>query len=891
MDLFEKLSEERKLGQKEGHIPDWYTTHGYQLFKDKYQYQGQTVKESFERIAKAAAKHTDNQEKYTKIFFDLMWKGWLAPSTPVMANMGTDRGCPVSCSGGYVGDSVYKFYESCMETAMLTKNGFGTSGYFGDIRPRGSEISKGGKASGVNPVINSHVQVIRDISQGSTRRGAYAAYLDIDHEDFYEVVSALMAHPDDKNIGWNISDDFINRLESGDKDAVTRYQKAMKAKCLTGKGYFFFVDKVNRVNPPMYEEHGLSVKASNLCVAPETLILTDKGYREIQSLENTQVKVWNGEEFSETVVKRTSNNSKLLRVITQHGQELECTEYHKFYVQNDYHKPAVEVRAKDLKIGDKLIKFSLPVIDGSETLDKAYTNGFFTGDGCEYNGKKIVYLYADKRQLEEFLELNGPNNIQENQDRVVYTNVKGLKRKFFVPHNGYTIKSRLEWFAGLCDADGSVAVNGSNKSLQIGSTNKEFLKEVQLMLQTLGVNSKLNKSKSSGVYKLPLNDGSGLYGDFNCQDLYRLLVSSYDLEQLISLGFSTNRLNLDVEVKPNRDAARFNTVVGIVDEGRESATYCFTEEKRHMGMFNGILTGQCTEITLHSDSDHVFTCVLSSMNATKYDEWKNTDAVFNATIFLDCVAQEFIEMGRNIRGLEKSVRFTERGRALGLGVLGFHTYLQKNNVVFGDFQSMMINRDIFSHLDEESLRASKWMAEHWGEPEWCIGYGVRNTHRLAIAPNTSSALLCGGVSQGIEPIVENVYNQSTAAGEMQRMNPVFLELAQERGKYSKSLIKDIIDNNGSVQHLDWLNDHEKDVFKTAFEIDQMNIIKMASQRQKFIDQAQSINLFFDADEDESYISKVHREAFLDPNIKSLYYMRSKAGIQASKDGECLSCEG
>tara|TARA_R110000850_G_scaffold148827_2_gene271121 strand:- start:3489 stop:4322 length:834 start_codon:yes stop_codon:yes gene_type:complete len=277
------------------------------------------------------------------------------------------------------------------------------------------------------------------------------------------------------------------------------------------------------------------------------------------------------------------------------------------------------------------------------------------------------------------------------------------------------------------------------------------------------------------------------------------------------------------------------------------------------------------------------------MNLSKYDEWKDTDAVFVSTVFLDCVAEEFIQMGKTIPGLENAVRFTEKGRALGLGTLGFHTYLQQKGIAFESFEAHMLNRTIFKGISDEALEASKWMATHFGEPEWCRGYGVRNSHTMAIAPNTSSALVCGGVSQGIEPIVANVYNQLTSAGEINRTNPVFMEFAKGKGKWNEELVKDIIDNDGSVQHLDWLTDDERMVFRTAYEVDQKAIIRLAAARQEYIDQAQSINLFFDADEDEAYISEVHKEAFLNPHIKSLYYMRTKAGVNASKD--CIACEG
>jgi ribonucleoside-diphosphate reductase alpha chain len=305
---------------------------------------------------------------------------------------------------------------------------------------------------------------------------------------------------------------------------------------------------------------------------------------------------------------------------------------------------------------------------------------------------------------------------------------------------------------------------------------------------------------------------------------------------------------------------------------------------------NDILVHNCSEIQLFSDNDHTFSCVLSSMNASMYDEWKDTDAVFNATVFLDCVNQDLIEIGKRTEGMEKVVRFAEKSRALGLGMLGFHTYLQDHLISFESIDAMFKNAEIFKHLHDETLRASQWMATTFGEPEWCKGYGVRNTHRIAIAPNLSSALICGSVSQGIEPIYKNAYVQNTAAGKVDRVNPTLLKIMKEKDVYSEQTIKDIITHNGSVQHVEWLSDDEKTVFKTAFEIDQKQIIRLASARQRYIDQAQSINLFFSADEDEAYISEVHKLAFKDPYIKSLYYIRSENGVVVNKS-ECLSCHG
>jgi len=468
-----------------------------------------------------------------------------------------------NCSGNYIADSVYDFYGAQQEAAVLSKNGFGTSGYLGDIRSRGSKITgvKGG-ASGVLPVFKDFVQMSRDISQGSQRRGAWAGYIEIDHPDFFELVNYISKNPDDANIGWNITDKFIERLDSGDKDAIERFQKAMKLKMITGKGYFEFIDKVNRLNPQVYKDKGLTVKASNLC----------------------------------------------------------------------------------------------------------------------------------------------------------------------------------------------------------------------------------------------------------------------------------------------------------------------------------------SEIQLFSDENYTFSCVLSSMNASLYDEWKNTNAVFNATVFLDCVNQDLIVIGKKTPGMEKIVRFAEASRALGLGLLGFHTYLQDNMISFESMDAYYKNIEIFKHIDEESKKATEWMGINWGVPSWCIGYDIRNTHRMAVAPNLSSALICGSVSQGIEPIYKNAYIQNTSAGKMDRVNPSLLKIMKERDVYTPAVVKDIIKHNGSIQWVDWLSDEEKEVFKTAFEINQKQIIRLASARQRYIDQAQSINLFFSAVETEEYISEVHKLAFHDPWIKSLYYIRSESGVDVNK-GECTSCHG
>lgn len=560
---FEKISTRRKQLQKDGVVPEWYTTQSLIMFERKYAFQGETVKQAFERIAKTLSRHyTVDVDTAQNRFFEIMWKGLLAPSTPVMCNTGTNRGLVVSCAGSYTEDSIYGFYDTNKEIAILSQEGFGTSSYLGDIRARGTKISRGGEADGVVNVLDTYTDTTSKVSQGNNRRGQCASYLPLDHGDFWEVAGYILKNPASANIGWMLSAEVIAKLELGDEELVKRFNRVMYLRCRTGKGYIWKNDTANRLAPQAVRNSGISIKASNLC----------------------------------------------------------------------------------------------------------------------------------------------------------------------------------------------------------------------------------------------------------------------------------------------------------------------------------------NEIALPQDKDHTFTCVLSSLNLSKWDEFED-DTIFWAVAFLDCVVSEMLEQSKDKNGLEKAVRFTEKSRALGLGTLGFHTYLQSKMIPFDGLHAHILNNKIFSELQQQSVAASIKLGTLFGEPEWCVGTGQRNATLNAIAPNMSSANLAGSVSQGIEPIVSNCYNQQSAAGELTRMNPTLIGLMKERGVYSLEVMDDLSKNwSGSVQHVSWLTDDEKRVFKTAYELDQSVIIRMASMRQRFIDQGQSLNLFFSADEDERLIADIHKQALLDPYIKGLYYLRSERGIKAST-GECVACEG
>jgi ribonucleoside-diphosphate reductase alpha chain len=331
------------------------------------------------------------------------------------------------------------------------------------------------------------------------------------------------------------------------------------------------------------------------------------------------------------------------------------------------------------------------------------------------------------------------------------------------------------------------------------------------------------------------------------------------------------------------------------------------------------MTNICSEIVLHTDEQHSFVCCLSSLNLAKYDEWKDTDLVYTSTIFLDGVLEEFIQRAKNLKGFENSVRSAERGRALGLGVLGWHTYLQQKGLPFEGLQAQFETRKIFSQLKIESERASRDLASEYGEPLWCKESGYRNTHLRAVAPTVSNSKLSGNVSSGIEPWAANVFTEQTSKGTFIRKNPELKRVLKKIGFDTKETWDKILADGGSVQDLNFLDEwcfldgklvecnevtdesHKgrcysvKDVFKTFKEINQLDLVRQAGVRQQYIDQAVSLNLAFPAVAEPKWINQIHMEAWKQ-GVKTLYYMRTESVLRGdiaakAMDETCVSCEG
>lgn len=361
------------------------------------------------------------------------------------------------------------------------------------------------------------------------------------------------------------------------------------------------------------------------------------------------------------------------------------------------------------------------------------------------------------------------------------------------------------------------------------------------------------------------------------------------LESLVPQDYvdALTRLGKAVEVKMMRGKGYFTKI----DEMNRHLAQAFKDAGMTVKASN-----LCQETNLAADEDHTFSCVILNWNLDHYREamTKCPHIGFIAHVMQDCNVSVYIEAikkrklegKRDAKALEKILRFTEKFRAVGTGVLGLHTLFQKESIVVGSIESFQLNNKIFKYLDQETLAASQWLAHELGCPEGTKHLGIRNATRMMMPPTKSTAEFMAGASEGIGLDVAMVYTKQSAGGELVRVNKVLLPIMKERGVFNETTLMDLSMKKGSVQHVDWLTDHEKAVFRTAFEIDMEAHLKLCSQRQQYIDQGQSINLYFTSNDSHEYIMDIHRKALLDPNILTLYYVYSMRG-----SGEIKRVEG
>ncbi len=569
----------RKRQIIDGDCPEWYTTGGIQLFYDKYSYNNETVKSRFKTVAAALAVHAPKDypswwnvipywagKTWEEAFFQVMWDGFVSPSTPLLANGGLrKRGTTVSCAGGNVGNNLFDRYDFLTEAAVLTKHSHGTSYCLDDWPAEGDPI-RGGRSQGLMPLIRDIINVMEEVAQGP-RRGSCAYSIRPQHGDFDKVADYLYERTESNNVGWLIDDEFVKMMRELDSEALRKFAKMLGVKMPRGKGYFTFIDKMNRKLAKAFKRAGLRSRASNLC--QETNLIANE----------------------------------------------------------------------------------------------------------------------------------------------IYT----------------------------------------------------------------------------------------------------------------------------------------------------------------------------------------FSCVILNYNLELYRSWPEK-LVFVGQVMSDCNISEYLECMAEMspqdqRAMTKIKRFTEEFRALGSGVLGWHTLLQTEMLSVSSMEAMMLNIKVFKGIRADADDANGWLAHVLGEPLGCVGLGQRNATMLMMPPTKSTAELMAGASEGIGLDVAMCFTKQSAGGEFFRINKVLLKLIKAKGLDLEQCVKDMNARKGSVQHVEWLTEHEKAVFRTGFEIPMEDHLMQCSQRQKYIDQGQSINLYFTSNDSPEYIGRIHRLAFEDPEILSLYYIYSMRGSGEIKRVEvCEVCQ-
>ena len=688
--------------------------------------------------------------------------------------------------------------------------------------------------------------------------------------------------------------------------ATELFSLLMNERASTGRIYIQNVDHCN--------EHGAfnpevaPIEQSNLCVSGGTFILTkEHGYVPIRDVVEDEVHVWNGEEWSKVTVKQTSEDSEMVLVETNNVKSIKCTPYHKFYIVDDNYK-VKEVRAHELKAGDKLIKHEFPIIDGTISLENAYTNGFYSADGTSLNGDRAnVYLYGDKKKLREYITgdlISETTQKLYNGETRVTLRMRGLKEKFYVPSNDVTLKDRLEWLAGYLDGDGCLQLNGDNQSIVVASNNLTFLYKIREMLECTGCTGKIIIGVPGKQQLLP--DGKGGKRLFYCKTTYRLLLSSTSIKKLKNLGLNTKRLILS-DHTPNRESEQFIKITSVTPVANEP-TYCFTEPKRNMGVFNGILAGNCMEITLptspisvkNPDEGEISLCTLAAVNLGNigdspymYDNMRERTELL--VRFLDNLLdyQDY-----PVLAAEKSTR---NRRPLGIGVINYAYWLAQNFRTYNE-DALEPTHRLFEALQYYCLEASNTLAKEKGACNWynhtkysqgllpidtykksldeicdtkyildweklrenIKKYGLRNSTLTSLMPSETSSQVSNSTN-GIEPPRGLVSVKVSKDGVIKQVVPG-------------------VENLGSIYPLLWNLP------------DNIGYLKLVAVMQKFVDQSISANTNYDPTKFPN--GKVPLSVMLKDlltayklGIKTLYYHNTRDGADDSQNDLDDGCAG
>lgn len=817
--------------------------------------------------------------------------------TPIMAGVRTKIKQFASCVLVDVEDNLASIFSSVHAVGKYTARRAGIGLNIGRVRPINSEI-RGGEVihTGLIPYLKIFESTVKATSQNGIRGGSATVHVPFWHYEIEDIIVLKNnAGTDDNRVrkldysvqfnklfyerfikneditlfspeetgglysSMNDNEDFKKLYEKYENSRQIKMKKKISARKLaeifakerleTGRIYVMNIDNAN--------EHGswdAPVYMSNLCVSPETMLLTKDGYFEISDLIDEDVEIWNGETWSKTKVVKTGCNQKLVNVKLSNGLDLSCTLYHKWYVwdgKSSARGKIVEKRTHELKQGDKLIKFDLPIISSSDKeMRYPYTHGMFCADGTHENsGSRRISLYGDKRNLVQHLNIK-TNRGTDSNGRLNVVMHDDMEEKFFVPIN-YSTNTKLKWLSGLLDGDGCICETQGSYSIQIKSIHKSFLKDVLLLLQTISIQSHIGSCSDTDKECLMPN-GNGGYKLYNCQQAYRLCISGSELFKLKQLGLSTYRLNIP-EIKPNRSALRFIQVEDIIDSNRFDDTFCVKDDIRGMAIFNGVLTGQCQEIihptkpisSIDDKEGEIGICILSALNLL---ELNNEESIENACSMAVKMLESIIDY--QDYPILAGENFTKNRRSLGIGITNFAAFLAKNKLKYDDAETLKLTHRTMEKIQWHLLNESCKLAEKLGpcnkfsetkysrgllpidwykktvdelvSPEYTMDweglrerikqFGLRHSTLTAIMPCESSSVIQNSTN-GIEPV----------------------RSLMSYKKAKNGILKQLVPNYSS----------RKSYYTLAWDMkDNKAILNICAILQKFVDMSISVNLYY-----------------------------------------------
>jgi ribonucleoside-diphosphate reductase alpha chain len=919
-----------------------------------------------EALARASVAYCNGDMTFAQRIYDYVSKGWFMFASPVLSNApvpgGAWRSLPISCFLTWVPDSLDGLISHTSELRWLSVKGGGVGGHWSGVR------AVGPKSPGPIPFLKTVDADMTAYKQGSTRKGSYAAYLDISHPDIMEFMNIRLPTGGDPNRkclnlhnAVNITDDFMHAAlnnktwhlrdphDGSIRDSIPArelFQRILDIRFRTGEPYLNFIDTANRALPQPLKDLGLRIHGSNLCFTGDQRVVTDRGLMTASSLycEGGPLKVFDNHLARDaSPMHLIERNVPVFRITLKNGMTHTVTEYHKVKTDRG------DVRCDELVPGDRVhIQTNKGIFGDVSMEDEAFLLGLYQADGTQSGSLKMIDLWEYDFDLipevqERFNRIHSKYGcdqypIKNSAGEVVgssprepakfraqststsdvakmrlssHTFTKALNfQKGVIPDWIWRGDEATQWqyIRGLFYADGTVSVvnaQGSPIYLSITNINKAFLVDLQLILRNLGMQASLHLHKEAGETSLP--DGKGGHALYRTKEAWRLVIGNKSDAVAFekATGF-LSRKGIRIADRKYRDNTRKVSEVVSVDPVGSEDVYCLhVESENHHLVVNGVITHNCNEIHLATDENRTAVCCLSSVNLELFDEWKGTNMVRDLIRMLDNVLQVFIDNAPD--DLHRARYSASRERSLGLGAMGWHAYLQRNMIPWESALAVMSNNMIFSHIQSEAILETEALAHERGEYPDGIGSGRRNSHLLAIAPNANSASLLG-TSPSIEPRKSNAYTHRTRAGSHQILNPyleaLLLERVPDDEKRSETWAE-IVRQKGSIQGLDIFTPWEKDVFKTAFELDQRWVVQHASDRQKYICQGQSVNIFFPAESDKHYVLMTHIKAWKE-GLKGLYYLRTSAGVDPDKvsqkvervalkdyaeNEDCMSCQG